>query len=390
MALLRQIAATIGLTLSTLPQRRGSASVIVIGMACVVTVLISLQAMTAGFHQMLSLGSRPDRAIVVTKGVVRGTMGSHIQRTEARIIMDTVGVKRDEEGVPIGSGRSNANLDLIKKADGFMSPVSLQGIGPQAMALWPELRIVAGRMYQAGLREFIVGRNIQAQFEGMNVGEHIILPGGDWVVVGVFTTDGGIFDSVIIGDAETLMSALQQADYGAVNVMLNSEADFPQFRDALLANPSLNVDAVRESDYYANLFGDLLTFFQLITFLLGGLMAVGAVFGALNTMYSAVADRQREIGTLRALGFGPTPILISIFVEALLLAVVGALIGVVIAWAAFDGGTRVIGLTVVQLTVNLAVAGDGVSIGVLVALLGSVPPAIRATRLQVVNALRAT
>ena len=385
---LAQIAAVLRLSLRTLSQRRGPSSVIVIGMAGVVAVFISLQSLAVGFRTVLDLGSRPDRVIVVTKGAI-GTLGSSISRADAPTIVDTPGVKRDIDGAPIATTSVFADIPLIKKSDGLMAFTMIHGVGPKAMQVWPERRLFAGRMFQSGLRELIVGKSAQTQFEGLEIGDQIILPGGDWTVVGVYTTDGGIGDSMMVGDVETLMAALSQANFSTVNVRMDSPDAFAQVNAAITTNPSLAVDAVREIDFYTKRYEFALKLLRTTALALGSLMALGTVFGALNTMYAAVADRGREIGTLRALGFGGAPVVISVLVEALVLCAIGAVTGTLIAWISFDGSEHVIQGAVVTLRVTLPVIGMGVGLACLVALLGGLFPAIRAARMPIVDALRA-
>jgi putative ABC transport system permease protein len=386
---LAQIAAVLRLSLGTLPQRRGPSSVIVIGMAGVVAVFISLQALAIGFRVILDLGSRPDRVMVVTKGAL-GTLGSVIGRNDAPTIMDTPGVKRDADGAPIASASVFADFPVTKKADGLLAFTMIQGVGPKGMQVWPERRLIAGRMFQPGLREMIVGRSALSQYEGLDLGAQVNLPGGDWTVVGVFTTDGGIGDSMAVGDADTLMAALSQANFSAVNLKMDSPASYAQVSETIATNPSLAADAFREIDYYTKRYEWVMKLLRTTAIVLGALMAVGTSFGALNTMYSAVADRRREIGTLRALGFGGVAVVISVLVEALLLCAIGALIGTAIAWLAFDGSEHVIQGAVVTLKVTPAIVAMGIGLAGLVALLGGLFPALRAARMPIVDALRAS
>ncbi len=389
MNLLAQIAAVLRLSVGTLAQRLGPSSVIVTGMALVVAIFISLQSLAVGFRVILDLGSRPDRVMVVTKGAL-GTLGSIISRTDAPTIIDTPGVKRDSDGQPIASASVFADFPLVKKSDGLLAFTMIHGVGPKSMQVWPERRLIAGRMFEPGLREVIVGRSAQAQFEGLDLGAQIILPGGDWTVVGVFSTDGGIGDSMVVGDVETLMAALSQPNFSAVNLKMDSPADYARVSEAIGTNPSLTVDALRERDFYTKRYEFVIQLLQTTAIVLGALMAAGAIFGALNTMYSAVSDRRREIGTLRALGFGGLPVVISVLVEALLLCAIGAVIGTLIAWIAFDGSEHVIQGAVITLRVTPGVVAMGIALASLVALLGGLFPAIRAARMPIVEALRAT
>lgn len=389
MNLFAQIAAVLRLSLGTLSQRRGPSSVIVMGMALVVAVFISLQALAIGFRGVLEMGSRPDRVVVITKGAL-GAFGSSISRADAPTIIDTPGVKRDTDGQPIASASVFVDFPLTKKADGLTSFTGIQGVGPKGMKVWPEWRLIEGRAFQPGLREVIVGKSAQAQFEGLEMGAQINLPGGDWTVVGVYTTDGGIGDSMLVADVETLMAALSQPNFSIVNLKMDSAADYARVSETITTNPSLAVDALRETDFYYKRYEWVVKMLQSTAIVLGTLMAAGTTFGALNTMYSAVGDRRREIGTLRALGFGGVPVVISVLVESLLLCAIGAIIGTVIAWVAFDGSEHVLQGAVITLRVTPTVVALGIALASLVALLGGLFPAIRAARMPIVDALRAS
>jgi putative ABC transport system permease protein len=389
MQFLTQMSTVLRLTFSTLPQRRGAASVIVIGMACVVTVFVSLQALSAGILHMIDAGSRPDRAIVVAKGAA-GMVGSAIGRADAPTIMDLPGVKRGADGKPVASVSVVSGFATTKKSDGLIVYTNMRGVSPDALQVWPEWRLVAGRMYQPGLRELIVGQGAQTQFEGLNIGDQVLLPGGDWTVVGVFSSDGGANDTELVGDADTLMSATLQPNFNAVTVLLDSPASFEPFRDAVRGNPTLTLDVWQESAFYAQQYKFIIALFRAVGIGLSALMAVGAVFGALNTMYAAVADRQREIATLRALGFRSAAIVIPVLTEAVLLATAGAVLGALIAAVAFGGTDHILNGLQVRLTVTPAIVALGIGLACFVAFLGGLFPAIRAARMPIVDALRAS
>ena len=265
----------------------------------------------------------------------------------------------------------------------------LRGMGRKAQALRPELKIVAGRMFRPGARELIVGIAIQPEFRELEVGDQVIMQDGQWPIVGSFTTGGDMLEGQIIGDAATLMSAAKRNNFNSVIVRLGGPGSLETLQRALAANPRLGVRAERQSEYYERTSQDTVGFFRAVAFAVGGIMALGALFGALNTMYSAVGARSQEIGILRALGFGGTAVAVSVIAETILLALAGALIGIGLAWALFNGQGYAFGEVLFHLTVSPALVGAGFGWALSVALLGGTLPAIRAARLRVVDALRA-
>jgi putative ABC transport system permease protein len=255
--------------------------------------------------------------------------------------------------------------------------------------LRPELKLVSGRMFRPGTNELVVGTAAQAQFENLDIGDKVIMPDGEWEIVGSFETGGDLIESELLGDAETVMASRRSVGFGSVIVRLESPDSFDTFANAVLANPALDVDVRRQSDFYAQTAGQFTTFFTTVAYLLASIIGVGALFGTVNIMHSAVASRTREIATLRALGYGAAPVAISVLAEALVLAIVGALIGAGVAWLLFDGNRNSFGGFVVF---DLAVTPRLFLIGTLwalsIAFLGAVIPAIRAARLKVATALR--
>ena len=381
------------MSLSSLPERWGSSSVIVIGMAGVVGVLLALLAMTTGFEKTLSATGREDRAIVL-RGGSDSELASTLSRENALTILDAPGVKRNTDGKPLGSAEAMVIVDLPKKSNDAGSNVTLRGVGPQGMLLRSEIQIVEGRMYSPGLRELIVGRGAQQQFKGLEVGQKIELRGSGWTIVGAFESQGDSHESELIADGETVLSAYRRNLYQSVFAQLDSAATFDAFKKALTANPQLSVDVKRERDYYAEQSKNLV-WLKIVAYVVGVIMATGALFGALNTMYSAVSTRSREIATLRAIGFGGFPVVVSVMLEALLLSAIGAAIGVALAWFFFNGNAvSTLGGNFTQVVFKLTITPGLILLGViwacLIGLIGGLFPAIRAARLPVAIALRAT
>jgi putative ABC transport system permease protein len=393
MSMLRQIRAVTWMNLRSIPHRLGASSVIVIGIAGVVAVLISVLAMATGFaHTVLETG-RDDRAIVL-RGGSNSELASTLSRDTTLTVMDAPGIRKDSDGKAIASAEPVVIVDMPKKTDGSGANVTIRGVGIEAAALRPEIQLAAGRLFQRGLRELIVGRGAEEQFKGLDVGSHIALRGSDWSIVGAFTSHGDSHESELLADAETVLSAYRRNLFQSVVVALDSKDSFATFRTALTTNPQLSVDVMRERDYYARQSQRMSTLLAYVAYVVGGIMAVGALFGALNTMYSAVSVRSREIATLRALGFGSAAVVLSVLLEAILLSVMGALIGAGLAWLFFNGNVvSTLGSNFTQVVFRLAVSPALVVLGVLwacaIGLLGGLFPAIHAARLPVATALRA-
>jgi len=299
-------------------------------------------------------------------------------------------------GKPIASAEDLRLVNLFRKEDGAEVNVTLRGVGPQLHALRPEVKIVAGRMFQPAVTEIIVGKAAHAEFKGLNIGDRIRTRGATWTVVGIFTSEGDSHESGLMTDAETLIAAEQRGSVQSVTVLLESPAAFQKFKDSLTSNPALAVDVSREREYYQRQSETIGKVIYVIAYVVGGIMAIGAIFSALNTMYSAVSARLREIATLRAIGFGPTAMVISVLAEALLLALIGGAIGAAIAWLFFNGhqvstsaGGNAAGHLIFELSVSPALIATGILWACTIGLIGGVFPAVRAARLPVATALRA-
>lgn len=395
MNLFRQIGAVTAMNFKSLPHRVGTSIVIVIGIAGVVAVLVSVLAMSTGMLETMENSGRDDRAIVLRNGSAAES-GSALARDAARLIQDAPGVKRDSAGKPIASAESLRLVNLFRKEDGAEVNVALRGVGPQLAELRPEVKIIQGRMFRTAVTELIVGKAAHAEFKGLNIGDQIKTRGATWTVVGVFSSDGDSHESGLMTDAETLLAADQRGGFQSVTVMLESTAAFQKFKDALTANPALAVDISREREYYRRQSETIGRVIYVIAYVVGGIMAIGAIFSALNTMYSAVSARLREIATLRAIGFGPTAMVMSVLTEALLLAFIGGVIGAAIAWLFFNGhqvstsaGGAAAGHLIFELSVSPALIATGILWAITIGLIGGLFPAVRAARLPVATALRA-
>lgn len=392
MRFLSQIVSVSIMNLKSLPQRWGASSVVVIGIAGVVGVLVSVMAMSNGLTQSLISAGHSDRVFVLRTGN-QNEAGSSLGTDEVLTIKDAPGIRRDSDGELLASAELFVSVNMFRKDDGSRAGLVVRGLEPQGLKLRSEFELVEGRLFQPGLRELIVGTNARAEFAGLEMGDQVPLRDGPWEVVGAFETDGNGTQAVLITDANTLMSGYQRPVFNSVRVWLESEDSFDTFADALTTNPSLSVNVVTETDYYAEQAEGLEPLFNVIVNVVGGIMALGALFAALNTMYSAVSSRAIEIATLRAIGFGAGGMVCSVLLEALLLALLGALIGAAASWVLFNGNTVSMGgnggSLIAQMRITPAVFGAGVAWALSVGALGGFFPALRAARLPVATALRA-
>jgi len=395
MSALKEVVAVTAMNLRSIPARYSTSLVIVVGIAAVVAVLISVLAMAKGFVETATRAGRDERAIVVGRGATSESQGG-FSRDNAVTILNAPGIRKTPDGKPVASAEHLAFVLVPDKRTGRDSFVMVRGVGPEAFTLRPEMKIVAGRMFKPGLNELIVGRSAQTRLDGLNAGAHVSLPQGDWTIVGVFDSGRDAHESELLTDANTLIAAMRRGEFfSSTTVWLQDAGSFNTFKDSVTTNPTLQVDVKHEKTYFEDVskpIGKLLT---VIAYVIGGFMALGAMFGALNTMYSAISARSLEIATLRAIGFGAGPVVVSVFVEALLLALAGALLGAGIAWFFFNGNavSTTTGSSPSQLTFSLNVTPSlialGVSCAIVIGFLGGLFPALRAARRPVALALRA-
>ena len=320
--------------------------------------------------------------------------------TSSSVPMDAVATIKNAPGVartPDGEAAATAEMltavNLTRKEDGTMAGITVRGMEPAATTVRPEIKLVEGRMFKPGLREVIVGRGARTEFRGLEIGDRVALRNSQWTVVGVFASDGNANESRLVADEATLLSAYQRTAASSVTVLLGSTAAFEEFKTTLTTNPTLSVSVERENDYYARQSDNANAFFGTVTMIVGLFMAVGALFAALNTMYTAVSTRTVEIATLRAIGFGASGVVVSVLVESLVLALLGAVIGAAGAGAVFGGNMVSLGngvsSLVFEMRVTPALLGAGVAWACAVGFLGGLFPAIKAARQPVVTALSA-
>ena len=389
----KQFGAVSLMSLQTLSQRIGASSVIVIGIAGVVAVLVSVLAMSVGFRHTLADGGRDDRAIVL-RGGSDAELNSNLTRSDIDILSNAPGLAKDSSGKALLSSELVTVVNVPKKDTGTDANVTLRGVGLKLTEVRPELHIVAGRMFHPAVRELIAGAGAVKQFRGLDVGSVLRLRNADWTVTGVFTSGGDVHESELLADVDTVGSSVERNGYSSAIIRLDSPAAFTAFKDALTTDPQLKVDVQRERDYYAAQSKQLSQTINVVGNTVAVIMAIGAMFGALNSMYSAVAARGLEIATLRAIGFGAFPILMSVMMEALLLSLLGGIIGASLAWLFFNGHSvstlgGAFAQIVFQLTVTRTLIITGIVWACVIGLLGGLFPALRAARLPVAEALRA-
>ena len=389
-----QVTAVTALNLRTVPSRLGPSMVIIVGIAGVVGVLVALLAMAEGFRATLSSTGRADRVLVL-RGGANDELSSVIYRSQVPTIEQAPGIRKDEAGKPIAASEVFMLTSLPRRGATDPTNVVVRGTQANVLTVRPEVHIIEGRMFTSGLREILVGRGAAAEFEGLTVGNSVAVRGDGWKVVGIFESGGNVHESEIWTDAEAIMSAANRGAPTSVVAQLESADGLPAFKDFLSKDPSLTVDVLSEPKYYASRSKLLSDLINGLGYFVAVVMAIGALFGALNTMYAAVSTRSVEIATLRALGFGASPVVVSIMIESLVLALVGGVFGALISYLLFNGYTvsTLNGQTFSQVAfdfrVTPALLGQGVVWAAIIGVLGGLFPALRAARIPVAEALRA-
>jgi putative ABC transport system permease protein len=392
--MLSQIVAVTGVSIRSIRQRLGSSSVAVIGIAGVVLVFVAVLSIAEGVNATMKASGDPDVVMVLRAGSDT-EMTSGLGGDAVRVIQDAPGIARDAAGTPLMSPELFVVVDHPLKRSGSPANVPLRGVTPEAFKVHNRMKIVEGRNLEFGRNEIIAGRSAARQFVGLNVGTALKWGESTWTLVGIFEDQGSVSESELWCDVKVLQPAYRRGNsYQSVYARLASPDAFQQLKDALTSNPQLTVTAMRAPEYYGSQTVTLQTIVRTIGGIIAVLMGVGAVFGAVITMYTAVASRTREIATLRALGFGSVPVVFSVLAEAVFLAVIGGLVGGAVAWAAFDGyetatmNFQSFSQMAFQFAVTPKLLAMALFYAVVMGLFGGVLPAIRAARLPVVTALR--
>jgi putative ABC transport system permease protein len=390
---LTQILAVTAMNVRNIPARLGSTVVALVGIAGVVTVVVGVLSIAEGFRAVLDEAGAEDVAIVL-RGGSTDEMGSGFSQQEARVIADAGQIARDDGGA-VASSELYVVIDVPLQRTGTAANVPLRGVGNSAAKLRRGFELTAGRMFTPGTFEVIVGRGAALQFAGLKVGDRIRSGRIEWLVVGHFRDAGSVAESEIWTDAAVLQGAYQRGtSYQSVRARLTSAAALGPFRDSLTKDPRLNVRVFTEREYYQRQSETLVAIVSTVGVVIATLMGLGAIFAALNTMYSAVSARTREIATLRALGFGALPVIVSVLLEAVLIGLAGGLIGVAVAYLALNGqqASTLNFTTFSQLTFAFTVTPEllvrGLLYSVALGFFGGLFPGIRAARMPVVTGLR--
>jgi putative ABC transport system permease protein len=380
------------MNIRSIPQRWVSSLVIVIGLAGVVAVFTALLAMATGFASTLQETGRRD-VVLVMRGGSDAELNSGLDRQQTDLIEQQPGIRSGADGKPMAAAEMMVIAELVRKEDVRNGAnITVLGVEPASFALHPKLRIIAGRNFTPGLRELIVGQGVLRQFQGAELGKVVRMRGSDWTVVGVFAS-GDAHDSELWTDINIARTTFGRTGSSAVLAALDGDAGFEKLRAALAADPRLTVDVVREQDYFSGQTKQFRATIGFLATLVTIIMALGAIFAALNSMYAAVAARGKEIATLRAIGFGGLPVLVSVMIEALLLALVGGVLGALIAYLLFNNmSVSTLGQSFTQVVFNFRVTPQlvvqGLVIAVVIGMIGGFLPAVRAARLPVTASLR--
>ena len=386
MPFIRQFLALLQISLAGIPRRAGSALTIVVGVTCAVGVLVSMLAMGAGSREQEFGDVRADRVVISSIGA-QG-IGGNVPRDELAAVQGLSYIRRSSEGAPIVVPEALEPMQGRRRVTGVRIFFPLIGVGGEIGADAPELRVTAGRMFRRGLHELVASDPCARQFTGFGIGDRRSIRGIDWNVVGHFE-QGKSQECIVYADVDALMSAFDRNSYQRISVTLKSPADFAAFRAAVRADPSLHLEVLSEREAIENGFKQLNGLLNFVSYFLGGIMAIGATFGSVNSLYSIVDSRRRELATLRAIGFGSATVIATTLCESILLALPGAILGSALAWALFEGmSVSPFGYSF-RLAVTPSLAALGVVWALAMGLIGGLLPAVHAGRASVVDALRA-
>jgi putative ABC transport system permease protein len=386
MSVARQSLAMLLVNLSGVRERMASVLTIIIGVTCAVGVLVSMLAMGTGARRQEMGNVRADRVVLITSGA--RVWQSDISREEAAAVLELPGILKGSGGEPIVVPETEVPVEGRRRVLGNRIFFPLIGTTPTVTQYRPEMRFTGGRMFQTGLHELIAGNSCARQFTGFDIGDRRPIHGTDWTVVGHFDL-GQDQQCFVFADVDSIMSTFSRNTYSSVSVRLQSPSDFDAFRDAVKGNPALHLEAKREREIMEDGFKELNAILNFVSYFVGTIMAIGATLGAVNSLYAIVDSRRRELATLRAIGFGPGPIVVSVLSESVLWALPGALLGCALSWALFNGlSASPFGYSF-QLAVTPSLAVLGILWALGMGLLGGLLPALRAARVPVTTALRA-
>ena len=374
------------MNLKNLPSRLGSSSVVVVGIGGVVGVMVAILAMAAGFQGTLDSGGAPDRAIVL-RGGSDNELSSGVSTDEANVVSGM-------EGVVLASPELYMVADVPKRSTGTDANLIVRGVTADAFAMRNEVVIVEGRNLEPGRGEVIAGRGAHIEFAGIDIGNKIQLRQSAWTIVGIFEADGSAYESELWVDLPVLQSAFRFTGASSIRLLLDSPERIGELAERIKGDPRLDLELTGETEYFAGQAGGLTDTIRIFGYTVATIMAIGAVFAALNTMYTAVVTRTVEIATLRALGFGRLPVVVSVMIESMALALLGGVLGALVAYVGFNGYTvsTLSNVSFSQIAFDFAVTPDLLRDGLVWALglgaIGGLLPAVRAALLPITVALR--
>ena len=391
---MKQILAITGMNIRTILQRSGASIVIIIGIAGSVAVMVSLLAMAEGLSKTIASTGQVDRALIFREGS-NSEMSSGIAMTDLAIIENTQGIKKSEDG-PMIAAEIFTIIDLKKKGAVDTSNLPLRGVQEMSFKIRPELKIIEGKNFFPGKGEIIVGKGAANEYEGLELGNKIKIRDSEWTVVGIFSTGGDVHESEIWADLAVTQGAFRRGASASIAIVqMEENASITDLGATLELDPRLDLKVQGEADFYEEQSSGASSLIQAFGYAVAVIMAIGAVFAALNTMYSAVSTRLVEIGTLRAVGFHGSSVLFALMIESMFLALLGGLLGAGLSYLIFNGYTvsTLASVSFTQTAFDFAVTGEIIGQGLILALivgfLGGLLPARRAATQDITEALRA-
>jgi putative ABC transport system permease protein len=388
MQAIKQALALTGAAIRSIPERLGASMVTVISITVVMGVLVAMLALGEGVEYLSQSGVRADRVAILSSGA-QSALVSSLPRGTLASIEDKPGIKHDADGKPLATGVVLMVIDAVSTRN-QRSQVGLWAGSPNWNKVYPEVRVVQGRYFRPGLHELIVSERVRDRLKHMDVGDTVRVRGSAWSIVGIYHSTSSFFDNGVLGDADTVLAAFPQSTYSGIDAVLDSPAAFQTLKKAVAADPTVTVDVKTETEVNEDLIKGIRGLLDFVSYFIGGLMALGATCGALSSLYAAVDGRTREIATLRAIGFTSGPVVVSVLAEGMILAIPAALLGAGIAWYLFNGHLVIAGGVTFPMTVNAHLVWVGLCWAVSIALIGGILPSIRAARLPVATAMRAT
>ncbi|WP_444918657.1 ABC transporter permease [Microbulbifer sp. JMSA003] len=390
-SLIAQIVSVTLMNLGSLRRRLWMSLAMVFASAVVVAILLAFLAMAKGFEATMSGAGSSQVAILMREGSA-SEINSVILQDQVNLVAESAGVAADSNG-PLVSPELYVIVDGLKKSTGTEANIPLRGLNKTGMAMRNNMRMVEGHMFTPGTNEMIVGEGVLREFNGFEIGKEVRFGKNQWTVVGIFSTGGNIFESELWADIKIIQSHYNRGNsYQSIRLQLENDGDLKPIQETIKREPRLNLEAQTEQEYFASQ-GKQLQYIAIFGWIISSVMALGALAGALNTMYTSVADRAREIATLRALGFSNFSAFCGTIAEAMVLAVAGGLLGSLAAYLFFDGlNTSTLGGSFTQVVFSFEMSPDlfvqGAILALVIGFISGFFPAWRAARMPVVVAFR--